>query len=641
MNKVTRIATKVLAPCVAGILTNGVTTEPCDAQIAALPQPEFTVKDENGVDLLSFNAYLQLTDASIGSKEHPLTHTILSGPGGAFAGTVTLSGGGTATVNGSVDSFGVNTFWASLVLASGAYPDACPAGTAPQPFVTVRFAGQSETFATTLPGCGSYSTVNPTGSSLTLHDSNPYTFTYTKRDGTQIIFYCGTTAGAVPYCSQLQQIKYADGRVLTYGYASGSTLPQSVTRSDGLQLKYAWTQVSGVWSVTGVTAINNAYEYCDPTASACSLQHRWPTASYTITGSSPGDVAFTVTDAAGRVTRYTTYANGTTGVKLPTSPNADNITYAFCGSSGASWCSSFAAEYSGMQGTYQNYVTSVIRDGHTWTYSGTPGSPNYNQCGTATYDSTNPVGSGKQVTVTNCEPNMYPAAAPRPGFYPLIQLTDEQGIVYHSENSPLVQSATKPEGNQIQFTWDGNGNLTNELLVPKSGSPLSSVPLAANYIWSGCTAVNCNEPNWVKDGNQNETDYTYDPIHGGILTKTLPPGPNGIRPQTTYTYAQRYAWVLNSSGAYVQSAAPIWVLATETICRTSTATPTGSTPCAAAGDQVVKTYQYGPNSGPNNLFLRGVSEAADGATRTTCYGYDIYGNRSSQTEPRAGLSTCP
>jgi len=57
----------------------------------------------------------------------------------------------------------------------------------------------------------------------------------------------------------------------------------------------------------------------------------------------------------------------------------------------------------------------------------------------------------------------------------------------------------------------------------------------------------------------NETDYTYDPTHGGVLTKTLPADANGIRPKTTYTYTQRYAWALNASGAYVQSAAPIWV----------------------------------------------------------------------------------
>jgi len=611
--------------------------QPTAAQVTALQQPEYTLKDENNVDLLSFNFYLQQTDASIGAKEHPLAHTLISYGDGGWLGSVNASGGGTVTVFGAVDSLGVNTLFAAGVWAQGAYPAACPAASGAVPFVIVRFAGAQESFATTLPGCGSYSTVDPTGNTLTLSTANStYTYTYTKRDGTKIIFYCGTTEGSEATCTQLQQIQYPDGRVLTYWYSSDG-LTQSVTRNDGLQLKYTWSQASGAWTLASLTAINNAVEYCAPTAPTCSLTKNWPTVNYAITTPSAGVYAFTVTDAAGRVTRYTTY--GTTyGIKQPSSPTADNITYTLCGTS-SNWCSNFASEYAGQGGyPYESYVTSVIRNGQTWTYTGAPGSPGYYTCGTATYGFTNPVGNGKQASLTNCEPNMYPASAPRPGFYPLIRLTDEDGVVFQSNNSPLIQTATKLEGNQTQYTWDANGNLPKEVLVPKCGSPLASVTLVANYLWAGCTPVNCNEPNWVKDALGNETDYTYDPTHGGVLTKILPAAPNGIRPQTTYTYTQSYAWVLNATGTYVQAATPIWVLATETICRTSAATSTG---CTVAGDQVVKTYQYGPNSGPNNLFLRGTSVLADGVTHTTCYGYDIYGNRASETEPLAGITTCP
>jgi YD repeat-containing protein len=176
--------------------------------------------------------------------------------------------------------------------------------------------------------------------------------------------------------------------------------------------------------------------------------------------------------------------------------------------------------------------------------------------------------------------------------------------------------------------------------IPKVGSPLTQVTLSANYD-SACTIpVKCNKPNWVKDGLLNETDYKYDPTHGGVLTATLPADSNGIRPQTRYTYTQRLAWVLNASGAYVQSAAPIWVLATESNCRTSAASSTG-TGCTVAGDEVVKTYEYGPDAGPNNLFLRGMAVTADGVTHRTCYGYDPRGKKISETEPAAGLTSCP
>ena len=615
----------------ASLLINSALVCPSIAQLAALPMPEYTLKDENNVDLLSFNFYLDQTDLSIGDSEHPLTHTIHSGPDGGFA---------------PGDNFGASGAFDSLIFAQNAYPAACPAASGSTPYVTVRFAGSSETFAAVMPGCGSYRATDPTSSTLSLNTNN-YTYTYTKRDGTQIIFYCGNTGGEAE-CSQLQQIIYPDGRILTYGYSSSTSPPQSVTRSDGLQFKYNWTvSSSGLWTLNSVTAINNAYEYCSPTATVCSLTRPWLTTNYAISTPGSGGSVFTVTDSAGRVTQYTAYPNYTYGIKLPSSTGADNITYTLCGTS-SNWCSSFAAEYPGLNGyPYQLYVASVIRDGQTWTYSGTPGSYGYYQCGTATYGFTNPVSSGKQVAVTNCMPNMYPAAAPLPGFNPLLQLTDEQGVQFVAGYwGGLISTATKPEGNQTQYVWHDAAAVSKETFIPKANSGLATPPpLTANYPTSGnCTPVTCNQPVSIIDSLINETDYTYDPTHGGMLTKTSPADSNGIRAQTRRTYTQRYAWVLNSSGTYVKSAAPIWVLATESYCRTSAAVVPAGPPgsgCTTAGDEVVTTYEYGPDSGPNNLFLRGVSITADGATHRTCYGRDIYGNKISQTEADAGLASCP
>lgn len=63
--------------------------------------------------------------------------------------------------------------------------------------------------------------------------------------------------------------------------------------------------------------------------------------------------------------------------------------------------------------------------------------------------------------------------------------------------------------------------------------------------------------------------------------------------------------------------------------------------CVTPSDEVRTTYDYGPNSGPNNLLLRGMVEDATGAALRTCYGYDARGNRISETRPRAGLASCP
>src|SRR6202021_2514937 len=107
----------------------------------------------------------------------------------------------------------------------------------------------------------------------------------------------------------------------------------------------------------------------------------------------------------------------------------------------------------------------------TWSYSGNPGSPTATQCSTATYGFTNPVGSGKHVSLVNCLPNS-PSSAAYP-VNPLIQLTEENGLQFNTGGSCSisVKNAIKPEGNQTQYACDSRGNLTQETQVPKPGSP--------------------------------------------------------------------------------------------------------------------------------------------------------------------------
>ena len=84
---------------------------------------------------------------------------------------------------------------------------------------------------------------------------------------------------------------------------------------------------------------------------------------------------------------------------------------------------------------------------------------------------------------------------------------------------------------------------------------------------------------------------------------------------------------------------PIWVLASESTCRMGAPGASGSG-CALPNDEVVTTYEYGPNSGPNNLILRGKSVTADGQTLRTCYGHDKQGNKIWEASPNAQLSSC-
>jgi len=178
-----------------------------------------------------------------------------------------------------------------------------------------------------------------------------------------------------------------------------------------------------------------------------------------------------------------------------------------------------------------------------------------------------------------------------------------------------VTRVRSPESNHTDYTYDARSNLTGTLMVPKPSSPLASFSTSSNFDTTCANPMTCNKPNWVRDARGNQTDFTYSATHGGVLTVTLPAAVNGIRPQTRYAYAQRYAWVKNAAGSFVQSASPIWVRTQESFCRTSASTGSG---CSLAGDEVVTTYEFGANGGANNLFPRGMAITADGQTLRTC-----------------------
>jgi len=216
------------------------------------------------------------------------------------------------------------------------------------------------------------------------------------------------------------------------------------------------------------------------------------------------------------------------------------------------------------------------------------------------------------------------------------------GDTWAAEPGELV-GVTYPLGNAIDASYDARGNIIGQMQTAIPGSGLAARTTTAVFPAS-CISTNrriCNQPTSVTDANGNTTDYTYDAAHGGVLTETGP-AVGGVRPQTRHEYAQRYAWIKTSGGTYVQAATPIWVRTATSSCRTSAAT---GSPCATVGDEVRIAYDYGPNSGPNTLLLRGqTATATDGGVTTTlrtCYGYDAQGNKVSETTPNANLASCP
>jgi YD repeat-containing protein len=222
-----------------------------------------------------------------------------------------------------------------------------------------------------------------------------------------------------------------------------------------------------------------------------------------------------------------------------------------------------------------------------------------------------------------------------------------QGLPSYELNRCVViplQSFTDPEGIKTDLQYDGSRNITRVTRHARAGTNLPDIVTSATY--DVTHPRSSAKPLTRTDANGNTTEYTYAPEHGGVLTETGP-AVSGVHPQTRHEYAQRYAWLANGSGGYVQAAAPIWVQTATSLCRTSAATGNPAAPCATAGDEVRTDYDYGPDSGPNNLLLRGqaVTSTDNGTTTTlrTCYSYDALGRRISQTLPNGtiGWTSCP
>ena len=197
-----------------------------------------------------------------------------------------------------------------------------------------------------------------------------------------------------------------------------------------------------------------------------------------------------------------------------------------------------------------------------------------------------------------------------------------------------VSAVHLPEGNGQRFEYDSRWNVSYAYEIPKTGSGASE--LVAHYIYpASCSASSqayCNKPTAIIDRRNNQTDFSYN-TRGQILTETGPADTSGSRPITTYEYTLRTAYIKSSSGSVIAAGSPISLLTKQTVCRLQQS-------CVGTADAVTTTYDYGPATGLNNLLLRGVVVTADGKTRRTCYQYDYFGKKMSETRPMAGLATC-
>lgn len=572
--------------------------------------PEFNIADANQVNLVTGRRSISKTDLSIGSGDMTLTHTI-----NTFEDNF-------RSYNGSYSGHIVST---SSIAYGG--------------LKTASLGARSEIFRKIN---GDYVSKSNDGGQLI--EVNATKWLWITGNGIEVTYL---DDGSIYHNKRASNVTYPSGMEIQLHYNSrGGTngteyRVQSVTSSNGLQLHYQY--VSDLSSSdyfdwhrpVEITAINNAVEYCSPTAFTCALSQTWSSVQYTWPGAYEGPEYggdFVITQPSGIRTIYThslycKYSDGTSACasnnlrisKIVESTSSGQATSEFeygnlfhCrGDGSTNWdCNTLR----------EGLVTKSIKGGVEWSYSySIPNSP----YAPLQANSNGPTNLKLMINRNTYEP---------------YEITDyKSGNIVNLVKGSKAKSIEFPYGNSLHFLYDNNGNITQRKEVPAPNSGLTDIVSTANYENNCLNNKTIQKAAWVKDAKGYQTDMTYHCNSGMISTITKPGDNKGTRSQTRYFYSQKYAYYKNSSGAIAQSSTPIWLLTSKSQCLTGAASGNG---CATATDEIKTMYSYGDTSEANNLFLKGITLISNGETRRTCFSYDNYGNKISETQPKANLSSC-
>lgn len=453
-------------------------------------------------------------------------------------------------------------------------------------------------------------------------------FVYLDSSGTTYTFSATVTASGMPWAGQsrrVERIDFPDGRQQTFSYNAGGK-PKLVEDSSGYAIIFDYNG-SGDVSVACVFKRSETYV---STATTCAGAQRTTSYGYTFYST-----AYFLTSAVDVLGKTTTYVNNN-GVSCVQPPG-----FASCSKSQSGSIAYNTPTFS---------MTQVLADAGTWFVGGQDWEvlPRGDDGPMPSYDG--------HVEVYITDPNSQTIALTFTKSSPYT-MTDQLGRVTSfkfdgganfyipsgaTSYGSMLTEAIYPEGDKYQAQYSGPFRaVTRERRISKNGSSI----LDKTYGYGSCTVSpgtyqNCAKPLWVQDPIGNRVNYTY-ASHGGILTEMSPPPvANAARPLKVVTWTQRYAWVKNSGGTLVQASLPVWVKASETVCRT-VAGASPSPTCDGAALQTVTTYEYGANGTGQSLLVKGVVVTADSTSHRTCYGYDLFDRKVSETQPNAGLGSCP
>ena len=169
-----------------------------------------------------------------------------------------------------------------------------------------------------------------------------------------------------------------------------------------------------------------------------------------------------------------------------------------------------------------------------------------------------------------------------------------------------------PEGNKEVYDYDAFGNITSKTLKAKPNSELSDIVFNAYYDKS-CDGIKCFRPTHTIDANGNRIDYTFDPDHGGLLTKTEHENVSGTKRYTV--------------NEYTESSAGIYRLASTSVYGTDQ---------KDTKDEQITQYTYWNDTKLPETITK--TNGADSASETITYRYDTAGRVIEVDGPLNGAS---
>lgn len=435
---------------------------------------------------------------------------------------------------------------------------------------------------------------------------NPNSFTYVQGGtGKKILFdkqyaWYNIAGGGWGFSYYPSWIKYANGETHTFYYDTysapgpGGTVvqhrPNKVTSNLGYELRFTYGSNTGGaagWRIVASAAI---YKSSAPTVALASNNY---------SGSS-------ITDISGR-----TWTCGGCSFSMDAPPMVNATSLQLPGEVGTSY--SATASASGT--TFAKPVGQVVRDGTTWTYSYQNLTNVPNDIFTPKFDKitvTGPSGFSRSADIVH---SVDPAIAPK-----ITKITNglNQSTDYVYDAQRRLTKITMPEGNSVSVTYDAVGNITEKRTKDKAG--VNDLVETAYYTLPNgvlpCFGMMCYRPHYTRDAAGQQTDYTWDTTHGGLLTKLEPADRHGKRRKTINEYE------------YVGG---VYRLKKERIC--SVYSSGANETCGTATEQVTEYTYWG------NTFLAATVKKTNGTgslAAITTNSYDAAGRLLSSDGPLAG-----